>query len=102
MKSFFNSLTLSATVLALGLSANGANASDAPAKSTKPACCARAEAPGQFTDQSIYQVESKWKTDDGKEIHLGDLAGRPQIVVGDAGEVERLRLGPHWRVVVRS
>ncbi len=81
MKSFFNSLTLSATVLALGLSANGANASDAPAKSTKPACCARAEAPGQFTDQSIYQVESKWKTDDGKEIHLGDLAGRPQIVV---------------------
>lgn len=81
MKSFFNSLALTATFLAFGLSANAANTSDAPVKSATPACCARAEAPGQFTDQSIYQVESKWKTDDGKEIQLGDLAGRPQILV---------------------
>jgi len=85
MKLFFNSLAFTSAFLAFALSAKAAETtsdiSEAPAQTARPACCAPAEAPGQFTDKSIYQAESKWKTDAGKEIHLGDLAGRPQIVV---------------------
>ena len=47
----------------------------------KPACCAKPEAPGTFTDKSIYQVESNWTTDAWKQIKLRELGGRPQVVV---------------------
>jgi protein SCO1/2 len=35
----------------------------------------------QTSDKSIYQVESKWTTDAGKEIKLGALAGKPQMLL---------------------
>jgi protein SCO1/2 len=44
-------------------------------------CCCRTEAPDPFTDKSLYQTESKWTTDSRKQIRLGGLAGRPQVVV---------------------
>ena len=47
----------------------------------KLACCLEAEAPAVFTDKSIYQTESTWTTDLRKQIKLGALAGRPQVVV---------------------
>jgi protein SCO1/2 len=47
----------------------------------KPSCCAKAEAPAAFTDKSIYQTASTWMTDQRKQIKLGALAGRPQVVV---------------------
>lgn len=46
-----------------------------------PACCRRHLAPAAFTDKSLYQVESKWTTDAGKEIKFSDLAGKPQIML---------------------
>jgi protein SCO1/2 len=45
----------------------------------RSACC-QAEAPAPFTDKSLYQVESTWTTDTQKQMKLGDLAGRPQVV----------------------
>jgi len=45
------------------------------------ACCRQDVAPGVPTDKSIYQVESTWTTDTGKEIKLGALSGRPQVLV---------------------
>ncbi len=45
------------------------------------ACC-RLDLPlATFTDKSIYQTESKWTTDAGKDIKLGALAGKPQVLV---------------------
>ncbi len=52
-------------------------ATNAPTRS----CCSRDEAPSQFSGKSLYQSESQWTTDAGKEIKLSDLAGRPQVVV---------------------
>ena len=46
-----------------------------------PACCAKAEPATTFSDKSLYQTESKWTTDANKQIKLGDLKGRPQVVV---------------------
>jgi protein SCO1/2 len=46
----------------------------------KPSCCAAPEAPATFTDQSIYQAESMWVTDQGTPLKLGELGGHPQIV----------------------
>jgi protein SCO1/2 len=45
------------------------------------ACCQSSVAPGKPTDKSIYQVESRWTTDAGKEIKLAALSGRPQVLV---------------------
>ena len=47
---------------------------------TLPPCCAASEAPAPFTDRSIYHAESMWATDQGKQVKLGELGGRPQIV----------------------
>jgi protein SCO1/2 len=45
------------------------------------ACCRQDVTPGKPTDKSIYQVESRWTTDTGKEIKLSALSGRPQVLV---------------------
>jgi protein SCO1/2 len=45
------------------------------------ACCRQSVAPGRPSDKSIYQVESRWTADTGKEIKLGALSGRPQVIV---------------------
>lgn len=46
----------------------------------KPPCCREIEATAPLTDQSLYQLESKWTSDVGREVKLGVLRGRPQIV----------------------
>jgi len=45
----------------------------------KPPCC-RALPPGQPTDKSLYQLDSTWTSDVGREMKLGVLRGRPQVV----------------------
>jgi protein SCO1/2 len=45
------------------------------------ACCMQSLSPVAFTDKSLYQVDSKWTTDAGKEVKLGSLAGKPQVVL---------------------
>ena len=69
--------TLLGAALAL-LVTGTANAAD-----TGPAsCCVPTASPAttNFTDKSIYQTESKWTTDTGKRIGLGELKGKPQVV----------------------
>lgn len=46
-----------------------------------PMCCREHLASTTFTDKSLYQVESKWTTDKGKQIKFADLAGKPQVVL---------------------
>ncbi len=46
-----------------------------------PSCCAKTEPAAAFSDKSIYQTESKWTTDTGKQIKLAELKGRPQVVM---------------------
>ena len=51
------------------------------AHSSKPSCCAASAVPTTFTDKSLYQTESNWATDQGKNVKLGELGGRPQVVL---------------------
>ena len=53
----------------------------AETNSVRRSCCLPDVRPAAFSDKSLYQVESKWTTDTGKEIKLGALAGRPQVVL---------------------
>ena len=46
----------------------------------KPPCCREIEATAPLKDQSLYQLESQWASDVGREVKLGVLRGRPQIV----------------------
>ncbi len=45
-----------------------------------PPCCRPALPLGTPTDKSLYQLDSTWTSDVGREIQLGALRGRPQIV----------------------
>ncbi len=45
-----------------------------------PPCCRPALPAGKPTDTSLYLLDSKWTSDVGREIKLGALRGRPQIV----------------------
>jgi protein SCO1/2 len=45
-----------------------------------PPCCRPALPLGTPTDKSLYLLDSKWTSDVGREIQLGALRGRPQIV----------------------
>jgi|KBSSwiStaDraftv2_1062776.scaffolds.fasta_scaffold170262_3 protein SCO1/2 len=49
-------------------------------KDGKPPCCRAALALGQPTDKSLYLLDSTWTSDVGRQIKLGALRGRPQIV----------------------
>lgn len=50
------------------------------AAETLPPCCRPALTAGKPTDKSLYLLESKWTSDVGREIRLGALRGRPQVV----------------------
>lgn len=55
---------------------------DEPTAKELPPCCQKELAPGKpLTDGSLYQLESKWTSDVGREIRLGVLRGKPQVVV---------------------
>lgn len=71
--------TLLATFATL-LSLPAAHADGCCASAAKPACCAQSSAPEKFSDKSLYQTESSWTTDAGKQITLSHLAGKPQVV----------------------
>lgn len=46
----------------------------------KPPCCREVAAEKPLGDQSLYQLESKWTSDVGREVKLRVLHGRPQVV----------------------
>ena len=69
-------------LLALGAAlSHSAPAISAEHATNKLCCCAKAEAAGQTSDKSLYQLESQWTTDARQQIMLADLKGRPQVVV---------------------
>ena len=47
----------------------------------KPKCCQEVKSTGPLTDKSIYQVESTWTSDFGKQVKLAHLRGEPQVLV---------------------
>jgi protein SCO1/2 len=51
-----------------------------PAPEGKPPCCRELKPDAPLTDRSLYQLESKWTSDVGREVRLEILRGRPQVV----------------------
>jgi protein SCO1 len=72
--------TIPLLIIAALLSQGTATLAD-ETNSACPACCRRHLAPAAFSGKSLYQVDSKWTTDAGKEIKFADLAGKPQVVL---------------------
>lgn len=67
-------------LLVLGCTfAIASRAADKPA-ATKPPCCREALPAGHYTDRSLYQLDSKWTSDVGREVKLGVLRGRVQVL----------------------
>jgi protein SCO1/2 len=67
---------LAAFAFNLSLSTNAADT-----KSAKPTCCATNIAAAKpLSDKSLYQIDSRWTTDDNKEIKLASLAGKPVVL----------------------
>ena len=46
----------------------------------KPPCCREIASEKPMNDKSLYQIESKWTSDVGREVKLSVLRGRPQVV----------------------
>ena len=46
----------------------------------KPPCCRELPLGKPPTDKSLYQLDSVWTSDVGREVKLGVLRGRPQVV----------------------
>lgn len=54
---------------------------DAGRTNARPSCCAEPLAgTAPLPDKSLYQSESRWTTDAGKEVSLCSLRGRPQVI----------------------
>ena len=68
-------------MLALGALALVCTAAFGLPQATASCCAKTASAAAVLSDTSLYQTESKWTTDTGKEIKLADLKGRPQVVL---------------------
>ena len=46
----------------------------------KPACCEETGIAGEFSDASIFQLQSVWKSQEGKTIRLAHFRGRPILL----------------------
>lgn len=63
------------------LASDNAFAAETNALSKIPSCCAKElGVEGVLSDNSLYQLDSKWTTDASSQIELDSLHGRPQIV----------------------
>ncbi len=49
-------------------------------KNETKSCCTGETEQSESSENSIYQLESKWKTENGGEISLSELSGKPQIM----------------------
>ena len=52
----------------------------ATTSSEKPPCCRELKHSMPIPDKSLYQLDSKWTSDQGRVIRLGNLQGQPQVV----------------------
>jgi protein SCO1 len=67
--------------LALAASITLLRASESGSTNHQHSCCSSVEPAAAFSEKSLYQVDSHWTTDTGKQIKLGSLRGRPQVLV---------------------
>jgi protein SCO1 len=51
-----------------------------PTGKSTPACCEAIEPAGVLPDLSVYQLESGWRSQEGKLIKLSHFHGRPTVV----------------------
>lgn len=64
------------TLIALGCNTQPGTSHE----TAKPPCCRTAPPKTPLPDRSIYQLESEWTSDMGKQIRLGQLQGHPLVV----------------------
>ncbi len=69
-------LVMLASLSVLGLSA----CSTLHTAQETPPCCRKTIDASAATDKSLYQLESVWTSDVGREVRLGVFRGRPQVV----------------------
>jgi protein SCO1 len=81
MKTTYLSFVLATALL---MTAGRSHASEPKTNAPVRSCCAGLPMPAftpAYTDKSVYQVESTWTTDGGQAMKLGDLAGKPQVIL---------------------
>lgn len=67
--------------LALALLAGALLHAGCSTSSEKPACCDKEVTAGnQFSDRSLFQLDSSWTNDQRASLKLGALGGRPLVV----------------------
>jgi protein SCO1/2 len=71
---------MKSSLFILALSAAAALAAPAEPVETLPPCCRALVAPTNYTDKSLYQLDSVWTSDNGQRVRLGVLRGKPQVV----------------------
>ncbi len=68
------------TILLIAATAFAAEPAEPVTKDPTPPCCRVTLELGKPTDKSLYLLDSTWTSDVRREIKLGALRGRPQIV----------------------
>jgi protein SCO1/2 len=68
-------------LLFLALSAATALAATNETTEVLPPCCRPLAAQTNYTDKSLYLLDSTWTSDAGRKVKLGVLRGKPQVVV---------------------
>ncbi|MFO7447334.1 MAG: SCO family protein [Ignavibacteriaceae bacterium] len=48
-------------------------------KGEKPSCCSSELGEEEYSENSIYQLESEWTNQSGKEINISELKGKPVV-----------------------
>lgn len=64
----------------ISLSAASSLAATNETSKVLPPCCRVLTAQTNYTDKSLFQLDSTWTTDNGRKVKLGVLRGRPQVV----------------------
>ncbi|HAO77420.1 MAG TPA: hypothetical protein DCQ92_00315 [Verrucomicrobia subdivision 3 bacterium] len=67
-------------LLLLALSAATALGATNETAEVLPPCCRPLAAQTNYTDKSLFQLDSVWTSDAGRRVKLGVLRGRPQVV----------------------
>jgi protein SCO1/2 len=73
-------MKLQVALFFLAATAFAAEPSIPAAQGDKPPCCRTPLDLGKPTDKSLYLLDSTWTSDVGRQIKLGTLRGRPQIL----------------------
>jgi protein SCO1/2 len=68
-------------LLFLALSAATALAATNETTEVLPPCCRPLASQTNYTDKSLYLLDSTWTSDAGRKVKLGVLRGKPQVVV---------------------